>query len=197
MLTSRHLLISQIQCEGSVSTNRDALVFSTISTVIINFSNPFWPILNNPFPWQYIAPLIFFLEFISTEMFLSFRAFCVFFFFLLCFSLPALCFIFFCPPHLSFSFSPSSLSLSFSLVAFHSIFFHCFSFLSGLGTPLFFLLSLLLFRFSLFSFLNSCGTLREGGSEGEGREVSFSQSCRTKLPPTPHAVSLGMSLSLT
>lgn len=105
MLTSRHLLISQIQCEGSVSTNRDALVFSTISTVIINFSNPFWPILNNPFPWQYIAPLIFFLEFISTEMFLSFRAFCVFFFFF--------CYAFLCLLYaLSFSAPPVCPSLS-------------------------------------------------------------------------------------
>lgn len=119
------------------------------------------------------------LQCIFNEMFLSSRALSV------CFFSSRLCFFSFALlSHLYaqylFSLSPPSLRLSFlppfffffEQLAFHSIFFHCFFFSLSPRDPisLSLPLSLPLFRFSLFSFLNSCGTLRGRGrrERGEG-----------------------------
>lgn len=86
-----------------------------------------------------------------------------------CSSLSALCSVSFsCLPSLRLSFFLSSLWLLF--ISFYFIFFHCFSFLSRLKNTfsLSFSLSPSLFRFSLFSFLNSCDTLRGRGRRGRG-----------------------------
>ena len=118
---------------------------------------------------------------ISTEM--SFYSnIQYFFFFAMLFSL------FFCLPSFSLSF------FSFFLFGFLSFLFSFIVFLFSLALgPHFFLFLYSGFLYSLFWIV----VVLWGEGEGEGREVSFSQSCSTKLPPTPHAVSLGMSLSLT
>lgn len=156
----------------------------------MTFSNPFW-LPNNPFSWAWCcSPHFLGIHFHwNAPVFQSFHYFS-----------PSLCLSLLCAPASSpLPYLSVLLFRSFSFfscgcfsVCFLSLFFFSFS----PRDPIFFPLPL--FRFSLFSFLNSCGTLRgRKKGEGEGREVSFSQSCRTKLPPTPHAVSPGMGLSVT
>lgn len=161
-------------CANSHSTQRKkSIVFSIFTifpSIIRDFSNHFLSNSTSTFPFEYSASFSSYNLFpLKCSCLSELSEFFSLFFVLLCFSLPALCFFvlsvsFFCHPSLPLSFL---LSFSFSLAAFHSVFFHCFSFLSRLGTRFFFPLPL--FRFSLFSFLNSCGTLRGKGRGRRGR----------------------------